>query len=102
MSELAELKRMGARAVNNSGRNYEKGDGRLDIFTVDVKEYPKGYRVDQKNWTKICKDAVQNQHSEPMLAVVLGEGDYKTRLAVVTMDIIQDYIRLRKAEASDG
>lgn len=98
MSEKAELKRMGAKATKNSGRgDYQKGDGLLDIFTVDVKEYSKGYRVDKTTWAKICGDAYRNNRSEPLLALVIGE-DVKTRVAVVSMDVIEDYIRLRKAE----
>lgn len=99
MSELSELKRMGAKPVSNSGRGtYLKGDGILGPFTVDVKEYPKGYTVNKKHWAKICSDAAHNGMTDPMLAIVLGEGDNRTRLAVVTMDIIEDYLRLRELE----
>lgn len=103
MSERGEIKRMGARPMKNSGRGeYQKGDARLDIFTVDVKEYPKGYTVNLESWGKICSDAWRNQRSDPMLNIVLGQGNSKIRLAVVSMDIIEDYIRLREAEENGG
>lgn len=99
MSEKGETKRDGAVAMKNSGRgHYQKGDARLDIFTIDYKEYPKGFRVDLNNWAKICMDAMRNQRSEPMLKIVLGEGNNRTRLCVVAEHIIEDYIRLRKLE----
>ena len=40
MSERSELRRMGAKAHKNSGRGqYQKADGNIDRFIVDVKEY---------------------------------------------------------------
>jgi hypothetical protein len=102
MSEKSEVKRDGARATKNSGRgSYQKGDATLDIFTVDYKEYEKSIGISQDVWAKICSDAIRNNRSEPLLKLVLGKGDNKTRLAVVSWDIIEDYIRLRKAE-EDG
>ncbi len=99
MSEAAEVKRDGAKATKNSGRgHYQKGDAILDIFTVDYKEYPKGFTVNQDNWAKICMDAIRNSHSEPALKVILGSGNSKTRLWIVAEHIIEDYIRLRKQE----
>lgn len=99
MSEKAEIKRDGAKAMKNSGRgSYQKGDSRLDIFTIDYKEYPKGYTINQDNWAKICMDAMRNQHSEPAIKVILGEGNHKTRLWIVAEHIIEDYIRLRQQE----
>ena len=103
MSEKAEIKRDGARAVSNSGRGqYVKGDSRLDIFTIDYKEYPKGYTVNLDNWAKICSDAIKNRHSTPAIKIVLGEGQNRTRLWVVGEDIIWDYIRLRQLEEANG
>lgn len=102
MSEKGEVKRDGARATKNSGRGeYSKGDAILDIFTVDYKEYPKGFTVNQDNWAKICMDAIRNAHSTPLLKIILGAGNNKTRLAIVSWEVIEDYIRLRKAE-EDG
>lgn len=99
MSEKAEVKRDGANATKNSGRGQiQKGDALLDIFTVDYKEYPKGFTVNQNNWAKICMDALRNNRSVPLLKVILGSGNNRTRLGIVSWDIIEDYIRLRKAE----
>lgn len=99
MTEKGEIKRLGAKAQKNSGRgHYQKGDAKLDIFTIDFKEYPKGFTVNQDNWAKVCMDAIRNGHMEPALAVVLGEGNNKTRLWIVAEHIIMDYIRLRRAE----
>lgn len=102
MSEKSEIKRDNAKAQKNSGRGqYQKGDAILDIFTVDYKEYPKGFTVNKDNWAKICSDAFRNRMTEPALKVVLGEGDHRTRLWIVAEHIIEDYIRLRKLE-EDG
>ena len=102
MSEKSEIKRDGAKAQKNSGRgSYQKGDALLDIFTVDYKEYPKGFTVNEDNWAKICMDALRNNRSEPALKVVLGAGSNRTRLWIVAEHIIEDYIRLRKAEEDE-
>lgn len=102
MSERSEIKRDGAKAQKNSGRgHYQKGDAILDIFTVDYKEYPKGFTVNKGNWAKICSDAFRNGMTEPALKVVLGEGDNRTRLWIVAEHIIEDYIRLRKMEEDE-
>lgn len=102
MSEKSEIKRDGAKAVKNSGRGqYQKGDSVLDIFTVDYKEYPKGFTVNQDNWAKICMDAMRNSRSEPALKIVLGSGDNRTRLWIVAEHIIEDYIRLRQLEEAN-
>ncbi len=99
MSEANEVKRDGARAQKNSGRgNYQKGDAILDIFTVDYKEYEKSFSISKDVWAKICTDAIRNGHTEPTIKVILGSGNSKTRLWIVAEHIIEDYIRLRKAE----
>jgi hypothetical protein len=99
MSEKGEAKRDGAKLTKNSGRGqYQKGDAILDIFTIDYKEYPKGFTVNKDAWAKICGDAYRNNRSEPALKIVLGEGNQTTRLFVVAEHIIQDYIRLRQLE----
>lgn len=98
MSEKSEIKRDGAKGQKNSGRGqYQKGDAILDIFTIDYKEYPKGFTVNIENWAKICMDAIRNRN-EPVLKVILGTWNNKTRLGVVSWDIVEDYIRLRKLE----
>jgi hypothetical protein len=102
LTEKNEIKRDGAKAQKNSGRGqYQKGDAVLDIFTIDYKEYPKGFTVNESNWAKICTDAMKSR-SEPALKVVLGSGGNKTRLWIVAEHIIEDYIRLRKAEEAYG
>lgn len=102
MSEESEAKRDGARLQKNSGRGeYQKGDARLDIFTVDYKEFSKSFSLSRAVWAKVCSDALRNRLTEPALKVVLGEGNSKIRLWVVAEHIIEDYIRLRKLE-EDG
>jgi hypothetical protein len=99
MSEKYEIKRDGARGTKNSGRGkIQKGDALLDIFTIDYKEYEKSFSISQNVWAKICMDAIRNNHSVPVLKVILGKGNGKTRLGVVSWDIIEDYIRLRQDE----
>jgi hypothetical protein len=103
MSEESEIKRDGAKAVSNSGRGqYRKGDALLDIFTVDYKEYSKSFSLSKTVWAKICKDALRNSQSVPALKIILGDGNAKVRLWVVEEGIIEDYIRLRKMEESNG
>jgi hypothetical protein len=103
MSEKGEIKRDGSKATKNSGRGqYQKGDSILDIFTIDYKEYPKGFTINENAWAKICTDAMRNNRSTPMLKVVLGSGNHRTRLAVVSFDIIEDYIRLRQNEEAEA
>ena len=99
MSEASEVKRDGAKAQKNSGRGqYQKGDAILDIFTVDYKEYEKSFSISRDVWAKVCTDAMRNGQNEPALKVVLGAGNSKVRLWVVAEHIMEDYIRLRKAE----
>ena len=98
MSEKSETKRDGARAQKNSGRgSHAKGDAILDIFTIDYKEYPKGFTVNLNNWAKVCTDAMKNRN-EPALKIVLGEDDNKVRIVAVAEHIFKDYIRLRELE----
>ncbi len=102
MSEASEVKRDSAKAQKNSGRGqYQKGDATLDIFTVDYKEYEKSFSISRDVWAKICTDAMRNGRTEPALKVILGSGNTKIRLWVVAEHIMEDYIRLRKAE-EDG
>lgn len=102
MSEASEVKRDKATAQKNSGRGqYQKGDARLDIFTVDYKEFSKTFSLSRSVWAKVCTDAMRNGRTEPALKVILGEGNQKIRLWVVAEHIMEDYIRLRKAEEGD-
>ena len=99
MSEASEAKRDGSKLQKNSGRGqYQKGDARLDIFTVDYKEYGKSFSLSRNVWAKVCTDAMRNDQSEPALKIVLGDGNNKVRLWVVAEHIMDDYIRLRRLE----
>lgn len=92
MSELSELKRLGATPVKNSGRGqHHKGDGILERdhnlrFTIDVKEYGVGYSVTSSNWAKVNTDAKTNR-TDPALFLVLGNDEPKTRLVVISEDM---------------
>jgi len=88
LSEKSEAKRDGARLTKNSGRgHYQKGDALLDgKVTLDYKEYAKSYSISRDSWSKICMDAMRNGHTIPALKLVLGEGDSKTRLFVISED----------------
>lgn len=90
MSEFGELKRLGAKAVKNSGRGkLSKGDGVWKRFTVDVKEYKESFSLTRKVWAKICTDALSHRGTDPMLLVVL---DGQTRLAVVELSVLEELL----------
>ena len=91
MSERAETKRLGARPIKNSGRGIKKGDATWENFTVDFKEYPKGFTINQNNWAKAVTDALKNGN-DPAIIVVLGEGNKKTRLAIVELSLLEQLI----------
>ena len=91
MSERSESKRIGAKQHKNSGRNTKKGDATWENFTVDFKEYPKGFTVNQDNWAKAVTDALKNGN-DPAIIVVLGEGNRKTRLALVELSLLEQLI----------
>ena len=88
MSERSEIKRLGAKGIKNSGRGTKKGDATWEGFTVDFKEYPKGFTVNQDNWAKAVTDAVRNGN-DPAIVVVLGEGNKKTRLAIIELSLLE-------------
>lgn len=82
-TELSEIRRFGGSAQKNSGRGkHNKGDATLGPFTVDVKEYSKGYSISRTNWAKICTDSAKNGN-EPALMLALGEGQQVTRVWVI-------------------
>lgn len=84
MTELEELKRDGAIPQKNSGRgSFQKGDGILGSFLVDVKEFSKSFSLSRAVWSKICTDAYTANNKIPTLKVVLGTGNSKVRLWVV-------------------
>lgn len=91
MSERSESKRLGAKQVKNSGRGIKKGDALWNNFTVDFKEYPKGFTVNQDNWAKATTDAIRNGN-DPAIIVVLGEGNSKTRLAIIELGILEELL----------
>jgi hypothetical protein len=91
MSERSESKRIGAKQHKNSGRNTKKGDATWHNFTVDFKEYPKGFTVNKDNWAKAVTDAIRNGN-DPAIFVVLGEGNQKVRLAIVELELLEQLI----------
>jgi hypothetical protein len=91
MSERSEIKRLGAKAIKNSGRGITKGDATFKNFTVDFKEYPKGFTVNQNNWAKATTDALKNGN-DPAIIVVLGEGNNKTRLAIIELSLLEQIL----------
>lgn len=91
MSERGESKRLGAKQHKNSGRNTHKGDATWENFTVDFKEYPKGFTVNQDNWAKATTDAMKNKN-DPAIIVVLGEGSRKTRLAIIELSLLEQLL----------
>jgi hypothetical protein len=91
MSERGESRRIGAKQHKNSGRNTKKGDATWHNFTVDFKEYPKGFTVNQDNWAKAVTDALRNGN-DPAIFVVLGETSRKTRLAIIELEILEQLL----------
>lgn len=88
MSEKNESKRIGAKQHKNSGRNTKKGDATWKNFTVDFKESSKSFTLNQDVWAKATTDAIRNGN-DPAIVVVLGEGNKKTRLAIVELSILE-------------
>lgn len=91
MSERGESKRIGAKQHKNSGRNNQKGDASWKNFTVDFKEYPKGFTINSDNWAKATTDAMKNKN-DPAIIVVLGEGNIKTRLAIIELSLLEQLL----------
>ena len=91
MSEKNESKRIGAKQHKNSGRNTKKGDATWENFTIDFKEYPKGFTLNKDNWAKAVTDAIRNGN-DPAIVVVLGEGNQKTRLAIIELELLEQMV----------
>lgn len=91
MSERSESKRLGAKQHKNSGRGTHKGDASWENFTVDFKEYPKGFTINQDSWAKATTDAIKNGN-DPAIVVVLGEGNIKTRLAIIELSLLEQLL----------
>lgn len=94
MSERSELKRMGAVPHKNSGRGqYQKADGNLNRFVVDVKEYKKSISLNENMWAKIVTDCLKTDNTKnPLLMTVLGDGGKKIRLAVIEWEVLEELL----------
>lgn len=84
MSELEQIKRIGATPQKNSGRGkFQKGDAVLGPFLIDVKEYKSSFGVSESNWAKLQTDAIGHR-LYPAFYLALGEeGKPRTRVFVV-------------------
>lgn len=91
MSERSESKRIGAKQHKNSGRNTKKGDATWNNFVIDFKEYPKGITINQDIWAKAVTDAMKS-NADPMIVIILGEGNSKTRLAVIEFALLEQLV----------
>ncbi len=90
MSEKEEIKKMGGRAQNNSGRGkYQKADAKLAPFVVDIKEYKNSFSISRDVWAKICQDATTSG-GEPALMLALGEGRKTVRVWVIADDMFSE------------
>jgi hypothetical protein len=92
MSEKSESKRIGAKKHKNSGRNTKKGDATWENFTVDFKENSKSFTLNQDVWAKATTDAIRNGN-DPAIVVVLGEGNKKTRLAIIELELLEQMVK---------
>lgn len=95
MSEKGEAKRDGAKLQKNSGRGkIQKGDARMGNFVVDYKEYSKSISISEEIWAKICTDTFKVDRSAyPLLKLILGEGNRKTRLAVIEWELFEQMLK---------
>jgi hypothetical protein len=91
MSEKSESKRIGAKQHKNSGRGTHKGDATWENFTVDFKEVGKSFTVNKDVWAKATTDAIRNGN-DPAIIVVIGEGNTKTRLAIIELSLLEQII----------
>lgn len=94
MSERAEAKRDGAKQQKNSGRgDYQKGDATWNGFVVDYKETAKSVTVSKDMWAKICTDTFKvSREKSPVLKLIIGEGNSKTRLAVIEWSLLEQLV----------
>lgn len=102
MTERNEAWRDGAKLQKNSGRGKElsnKGDATLDRWFVDYKEASKSFTLNAKAWAKVCTDAVRSGLGlDPVLKVIIGEGNNKIRLGIVEWDVL---VELGVVDAED-
>lgn len=98
LSEKGEAKRDGAKLQKNSGRGkIQKGDSTWNGFVVDYKEYSKSISISEEIWAKICTDTFKvSRSSHPLLKLILGAGDRKTRLAVVEWSLFEEMVEVWK------
>jgi hypothetical protein len=93
MSERAEVKRDGSVPQSNSGRGkHAKGDAILGPFCYDIKEYAQGFTVNRAVWGKVCTDAFRAGNLEPALKLVLGEGNSRVRLWVISDEMMKELL----------
>ena len=94
MSERSEAKRDRAKQQKNSGRgDYQKGDAIWNGFVVDYKETGKSVAVSKEMWSKVCTDTFKVSRAyHPVLKLVIGEGNSKTRLAVIEWSLLEQLV----------
>lgn len=85
---------MGAIPHKNSGRGqYQKADGNLNRFVVDIKEYKKSISLNENMWAKIVTDCLKTDNTKnPLLMTVLGDGGKKIRLAVIEWEVLEELL----------
>jgi len=89
MSEKSESKRIGAKQHKNSGRNTKKGDATWRDFVIDFKESEKSFTINQDIWAKAVTDALKaGKDKSPAVVIILGEGNKKTRLALIEFELL--------------
>jgi hypothetical protein len=88
MTEKSESKRIGAKQHKNSGRGTHKGDATWKNFTVDFKEVGKSFTLNKDVWAKATTDAIKN-NKDPMINVVIGNGNNKVRLAIIELSLLE-------------
>ena len=94
MSERSEAKRDGAKQHKNRGRgDYQKGDAIWKGFVVDYKETGKSVAVSKDMWAKVCTDTFKVSRAfHPVLKLVIGEDNSKTRLAVIEWSLLEQLV----------
>jgi hypothetical protein len=90
MSEKQESKRLGAKLGRNSGRGILKGDAFWKHFTVDFKEVKRSFTLNKDVWAKAVTDAMKNRN-DPMIIVVLGDGQQTVRLAIMELALVEQW-----------
>lgn len=99
MSEAGEIKRDRAKAQKNSGRGpISKGDAIWHNFVVDYKEAKKSFTLNKDNWAKICTDTFKvDRRKNPILKIIIGEGNQKTRLAIIEWAVLEEMVGVYEA-----